>query len=412
MTSAHNVEPNRTGVLWWLGRVVAWGAILATTAVIALAVLVPRLGGATPYAVLTSSMEPGLPPGTLIVARPVAADDISVGSVITYQLISGEQTVVTHRVVGVGVNPAGERTFRTQGDANSAVDAKAVRPVQIQGELWYSVPQLGYVNKYLSGEQSYVAAIVVAALLLIYAVVMFVGAIRDRRRKRGSIEPVDVVATTADQSDDVYVPRHVATRRGSRRLRRQHRRGRRLRAALSLGLVGGFGALSTMAYWSDTGTATGGTFTAGVLDMKLNGADSADLSSTLLLDTMVPGESVAAHLAVQNSAPSNVPFTYTATGLASGALNPYLSFEVFLGGTSSNGTSGGLRTGTCGGTSTGATQTMATTKTVIGTPQTVAVSGSQNVCVVALLLTSTPSNMQGTTGSAVFTFTAAQIGAP
>jgi predicted ribosomally synthesized peptide with SipW-like signal peptide len=181
---------------------------------------------------------------------------------------------------------------------------------------------------------------------------------------------------------------------------------------LSLGLVVGFGALSTLAYWSDTGTVTGGTFTAGVLDMRLNGTDSVNLSSTLTLSAMVPGESVAAHLAVQNAAPSNVAFTYTATGLASGSLNPYLSFQVFLGGTSSNGTSGGLRTGTCTGTSTGAAQTMATTKTVIGTPQTLATSSSQNVCVVALLLTSTPSNMQGTAGSAVFTFTAAQIGSP
>jgi hypothetical protein len=126
----------------------------------------------------------------------------------------------------------------------------------------------------------------------------------------------------------------------------------------------------------------------------------------------VPGESVAAHLAVQNAAPGNVAFTYTATGLASGSLNAYLSFQVFLGGTSTNATVGGLRTGTCSGTSTGAAQTMATSKTVIGTAQTLATASSQNVCVIAFLSTSTPSNMQGTTGSAVFTFTAAQIGSP
>lgn len=208
---------------------------------------------------------------------------------------------------------------------------------------------------------------------------------------------------------DRSVPRHAAPRGPARA---GARRSPRVRALLSIGLILGFGAISTMAYWSDTETATGATFTSGVLDMKLNGQNSVDLSSTFTLATMVPGESVAAHVAVQNIAPSNVAFTYTATGLASGALAPYLSFQVFLGGTSSNGTAGGLRTGSCTGTSTGAAQTMTTTMTVIGTPQQLTVGSSQNVCVVATLGASTPSNMQGTTGSASFTFTAAQLGAP
>lgn len=205
-----------------------------------------------------------------------------------------------------------------------------------------------------------------------------------------------------------HVPAHAAPRRRGRRLAG----GGRIRAFLSLGLVLGFGAISTLAYWSDEDTVVGGTFTAGVLDMKLDGQDVLNLSSTFLMSAMVPGESIAAHLAVQNAAPSNVPFTYTATGLSSGALAPYLSFEVFLGGTSSNGTSGGLRTGSCTGTSTGAAQTMATTKTVVATPQQLAVGTSQNVCVIARLLPSTPTGQQGTSGSAVFTFTASQLGAP
>ncbi len=61
----------------------------------------PRLGGATPYTVLTSSMEPEYPPGTLVVVRPVPIEEIGIGDVITYQLESGEPTVVTHRVVGL-----------------------------------------------------------------------------------------------------------------------------------------------------------------------------------------------------------------------------------------------------------------------------------------------------------------------
>jgi signal peptidase len=185
MTSAADGQSQITGVLWWLVRVAAWTTILGITAVIAVSVLVPRLGGGTPYAILTASMQPDLPPGSLVVVRPVAAEDVSVGSVITYQLVSGEPTVVTHRVVGVGVNAKGERTFTTQGDANNVVDDKPVRPAQIQGELWYSVPHLGFVNRYVSGEQRHLTTMIVVVVLLGYAGTMVVGGLRDRRRSPG-----------------------------------------------------------------------------------------------------------------------------------------------------------------------------------------------------------------------------------
>jgi predicted ribosomally synthesized peptide with SipW-like signal peptide len=206
-----------------------------------------------------------------------------------------------------------------------------------------------------------------------------------------------------------HVPAHAAPRE-----RPAHRAARsgRLRALLSLGLVVGFGAISTLAYWSDDDTVSVGAFTAGVLDMRLNGQDTLNLTSTFTLSAMVPGESIAASLTVQNTGPGNVPFTYTATGLGSGTLAPYVTYEAFLNGTSSNGTSGGLRTGSCTGTSTGAAQALNTSKTLIATPQSLAVGATQNVCVIAKLSTSTPTGQQGTTTSATLTFTATQLGAP
>lgn len=166
----------------WIVAVLSWTVILAVAAVLLAAVLVPRLGGATPYTVLTSSMSPGLPPGTLVVIRPVPVEDIAVGSVITYQLESGKPTVVTHRVVGAAVDLRGERRFVTQGDANTVSDELAVMPVQIKGELWYAVPYLGQVNNILTGRERQVVVYVVAALLLGYAAFMGTSAARDRLR--------------------------------------------------------------------------------------------------------------------------------------------------------------------------------------------------------------------------------------
>jgi signal peptidase len=171
--------------LGWLGQLVAWSAIVAVAGVLLAAVLVPRFGGGTPYTVLTGSMQPGMPPGTLVVTRPVAPEDIAVGAVITYQLRSGEPAVATHRVVAAGLDGRGEHVFQTQGDANAAPDRAWVRPVQVVGERWYSVPQLGHVNTLLSGQQRQTAVYAVAVLLLGYAAFMLTGSVRDRVRPKG-----------------------------------------------------------------------------------------------------------------------------------------------------------------------------------------------------------------------------------
>ena len=178
-------EDERDGVLRWAGRVLAWTLIIGCAAALAAAVLVPRAAGATPYTILTSSMEPTYPPGTLVVTRPVAVDEIRVGSVITYQLRSGEAQTVTHRVIGVGHDLAGETRIETQGDANSVADEAPVRPEQVRGELWYAVPQLGRLNTLMSGNERQLLVYGAAAVLVMYAGAMFAGATRDRGRGRG-----------------------------------------------------------------------------------------------------------------------------------------------------------------------------------------------------------------------------------
>lgn len=166
----------------WVGRVVAWLVILGIGAIVTIAVLIPRITGATPYVVLTGSMEPTMPPGTMVVVRPVKAQQLGINDVITYQLKSGEPTVVTHRIVEMG-SLRGRPIFRTKGDANDTVDQGWVRPVQIRGVKWYAVPYLGYVTAAITGQQRHVALVAVVTFLLGYAAFMFTSAYRDRTRQ-------------------------------------------------------------------------------------------------------------------------------------------------------------------------------------------------------------------------------------
>lgn len=184
----------------WLGPAVAWLVIAGVVGVLAAAVLVPRLAGATPYTVLTGSMQPSYPPGTLVVVRPVQPDEVLAGDVITYQLKSGEPTVVTHRVTEVAMGLDGTRVFTTKGDNNGVVDRDPVKPVQVQGKVWYSVPYLGYVNRALSGSQRQTAVMVVSSVLIGYAAFMLIGALRDRVRRRRHDSKHVLVARSAAQA--------------------------------------------------------------------------------------------------------------------------------------------------------------------------------------------------------------------
>ncbi len=165
----------------WVWRVLCWVLILLLVAVLAVAVVVPRLAGATTYTVLSGSMGRAHPPGSLIVVRPVDPAEIRLGQVLTYQLRSGEPTVVTHRVVA-SRQLEGERAFVTQGDVNAEPDAELVRAVQVRGVVWYTVPWLGHLNNLITGTTRLVVVQLAALALAGYAVVMFLGALRDRRR--------------------------------------------------------------------------------------------------------------------------------------------------------------------------------------------------------------------------------------
>jgi signal peptidase I/deoxyribose-phosphate aldolase len=121
-------------------------ALLAATLLLAATCLVlPKALGAVPLTILSGSMAPMMPPGTLAVVRPVDATQERVGDVLSYQPEPGDPTLVTHRVVAVSRNAQGVVSLTLQGDANRAPDPRAVRPAQVRGAVVYAVPYFGWV---------------------------------------------------------------------------------------------------------------------------------------------------------------------------------------------------------------------------------------------------------------------------
>lgn len=192
--AAERTDARQHSLVHYLAVSLSASVLVLLLAVAAAVIGVPALVGGTAMTVLTQSMEPRLPPGTLVVIRPTPVDDIRVGDVITYQIRSGDAAVVSHRVVSK-TYVDGELTFITKGDNNDANDPEPVRTVQIRGALWYSIPMLGWVNNVLHGPNRVVVVAVVAGGLFVYAIATTVAAARAKRRRART--SASVVAPTA-----------------------------------------------------------------------------------------------------------------------------------------------------------------------------------------------------------------------
>jgi signal peptidase I len=188
----HERPGKRTTWYGTLGQIVAWAIAAVLFALILVLVVVPRVSGATPYTILTGSMVPQMPPGTIVVDRPEPFSSIRVGDVLTYQIASGQPTVVTHRVVGINVEADGSRTLTMKGDANPTPDVRHIISKQVRGIVWYSIPDVGYIGAVGSADARSVAARIIGAGLIVYAIVILILALvrgktpRNGGRRRGN----------------------------------------------------------------------------------------------------------------------------------------------------------------------------------------------------------------------------------
>jgi signal peptidase I len=174
------------GLLHYLGLAVSAAVLVLVLALAALVIVAPAVVGGSALTVLTSSMAPKFPAGTLIVIKPTPIDEIRVGDVLTYQISSGNPAVISHRVVSRSVSLEGVTTFITKGDNNDLADAKPVQEVQVKGTLWYAIPLLGFVNNAVNGETRPLVTPIIAGLLFAYAVYTIVSSILGRRSRRRS----------------------------------------------------------------------------------------------------------------------------------------------------------------------------------------------------------------------------------
>lgn len=152
-----------------VGRFVGAG-VVGLAIVIAVVLAVPQaIGAEASYVVLSDSMTPTFGSGDIVVVRSVSPSAVSPGDVITFEHPrpeAGQSNRTTHRVVAVN-SSGGTYMYRTKGDANENVDPLAIDESSLIGQLWFSIPYVGYMVMFAQSRLGILVLIIVPGLLLI-----------------------------------------------------------------------------------------------------------------------------------------------------------------------------------------------------------------------------------------------------
>jgi len=177
-----------TDVWWWVRTIGSAVLFMAAFGVLMAMVVVPRMSGATAYTILTGSMEPKYPPGTLVVSKPVDPKALRAGEIITFNRPDTPE-IVTHRIDQITYTAGGQMQIQTKGDNNPSRDPWVLHPENVRGRLWYSIPYLGYANNALSGKDKSMVIKVLAGGLVLYGLYAFGTSARDRVRRKSDDQP-------------------------------------------------------------------------------------------------------------------------------------------------------------------------------------------------------------------------------
>ena len=147
-------------------------AVIATS----IPLTVPRLLGFEIYSVVSGSMEPALPTGSIVYVEHVEPETVEPGDIIAYNV---DGSVITHRVVE---NHFVEGEYVTKGDANEKEDFSNVSYRDLIGRVKYHFPVIGHYLMLYSQQVTKVYLLGLAACGVMFN--MLAGSIRKKNEEK------------------------------------------------------------------------------------------------------------------------------------------------------------------------------------------------------------------------------------
>ncbi len=131
-----------SGILYAVGLIMMFLVVA-----FCLPLALPRLLGFEAYAIISGSMEPQIPVGSLVYAKAMAPEEVEVGDIIVFYGGRAGEAVTTHRVVE---NRNADREFITRGDANAGDDMEARPYENLIGRVEHILPHFGRLSLMMS----------------------------------------------------------------------------------------------------------------------------------------------------------------------------------------------------------------------------------------------------------------------
>lgn len=140
-----------SGPAAWIGRVILGAGAVVTIILVAL-ILAPRVLPVQTLVVVSGSMEPAIPTGSLVLMERVDSASLGVGEIITFQRPDRAGELITHRIVAEQIAPDGTRAFATKGDASGVPDPWVVPAVGVGWRALGVIPVAGYLLEALRSD--------------------------------------------------------------------------------------------------------------------------------------------------------------------------------------------------------------------------------------------------------------------
>jgi signal peptidase len=162
---------------------------------LAVVTVVPRAVHGSALTVLTGSMTPTIPVGSVVVVEPVDPGTLHVGDVVTFQKEPGKPEYITHRIKAIHADTK-PVTLTTKGDANRGEDMTPVPVTAVRGKVLFHVPYLGTIRNAISIRSGGLALVLVG--LVLYALFQLVTGLRERHRAgNAATSPAGSTSSTA-----------------------------------------------------------------------------------------------------------------------------------------------------------------------------------------------------------------------
>ncbi len=128
------------------------------------------------FRVVTGSMEPTLPIGTILLSQETDISQIQEGDIVCFRSLSDylDGAIITHRVISIDIDDTGEIELYTQGDANTVSDGHTVTEDNLIGKVVWNSKEDSILSTILGGltDPMGMIAIVIVPCMIISSLIM------------------------------------------------------------------------------------------------------------------------------------------------------------------------------------------------------------------------------------------------